>query len=65
MNIKTRYPLIRLPQKVEFILFLLREDLKATRFFEGLNSIGLSDTPVRTLPGQPHPHPHGLRHPPR
>jgi hypothetical protein len=43
MNLKTRYPLARLPRKTELILALLSEELKASYFFEGLAKVGLDD----------------------
>jgi hypothetical protein len=37
------FPLVKLPQKVEYCLFLIKEELKSRRFFEGLHSVGLDD----------------------
>ena len=39
----TQFPLVRLPQKVDYCLFLIKEELKSRRFFEGLHSVGLDD----------------------
>jgi hypothetical protein len=37
------FPLVKLPQKVEYCLFLIKEELKSRRFFEGLHSVGMDD----------------------
>jgi len=39
----TQFPLVKLPQKVDYCLFLIKEELKSRRFFEGLHSVGLDD----------------------
>jgi hypothetical protein len=36
-------PLVKLPQKVDYCLFLIKEELKSRRFFEGLHRVGLDD----------------------
>lgn len=36
-------PLVKLPSDVELILFIIKEDLKNTKLFNGLESAGLSD----------------------
>jgi hypothetical protein len=41
MNIS--FPLVKLPYKVDYCLFLIKEELKSRRFFEGLHSVGLDD----------------------
>lgn len=38
-----RYPLVKLPRKIDYCLFLIKEELKSRRFFEGLHSVGLDD----------------------
>jgi hypothetical protein len=38
-----QFPLVKLPQKVDYCLFLIKEELKSRRFFEGLHSVGLDD----------------------
>lgn len=38
-----RLPLVRLPKKIDYCLFLIREELKSRHFFNGLHSIGLED----------------------
>ncbi|RAV97604.1 hypothetical protein [Pseudochryseolinea flava] len=38
-----RYPLVKLPQKIDYCLYLIKEELKSRRFFEGLHSVGLDD----------------------
>jgi hypothetical protein len=38
-----KYPLIKLPRKIDHCLFLIKEELKSRRFFEGLHSVGLDD----------------------
>ena len=40
---KQQYPLTKLPHKVDYCLFLIKEELKSRRFFEGLHSVGLDD----------------------
>ena len=40
---RQQYPLTKLPQKVDYCLFLIKEELKSRRFFEGLHSVGLDD----------------------
>lgn len=42
MEIKynTRLPLVKIPQKVEFTLFLIREELKSRKFTNDLEKIG-------------------------
>ena len=37
------YPLVRLPQSDQVLLCLIREELKANRFFNGLAEVGLED----------------------
>jgi hypothetical protein len=38
-----KHPLIKLPYKIDYCLFLIKEELKSRRFFEGLHSVGLDD----------------------
>jgi hypothetical protein len=38
-----RYPLVKLPQKVELSLFLIREELKCRKLFHTLSKVGLDD----------------------
>jgi hypothetical protein len=38
------YPLFRLPEDLELILFLIREQLKSRKFFDGLAALGLTDS---------------------
>lgn len=38
-----QFPLVKLPYKVDYCLFLIKEELKSRRFFEGLHSVGLDD----------------------
>lgn len=40
---KNTYPLLQLPTNVELILYLIREDLKCQKFFDGLRNVGLDD----------------------
>jgi hypothetical protein len=35
--------LVKLPAKIEVTLYLIREELKSTRFFNGLARVGLDD----------------------
>jgi hypothetical protein len=49
MNMETlTYPLVRLPQKVELTLFLIREELKSRKFFNSLQRAGLDDCYYQT-----------------
>lgn len=45
---KFTYPLIRLPRKVEITLFLIQEELKSYKLFEGLHAAGLEDSYYQT-----------------
>ena len=36
-------PLVKLPEKIDYCLFLIKEELKSRRFFEGLNNVGVDD----------------------
>lgn len=38
-----KYPLVKLPRKIDYCLFLIKEELKSRRFFEGLHSVGIDD----------------------
>jgi hypothetical protein len=40
---KSNHPLTKLPGKVDYCLFLIKEELKARRFFEGMHSVGVDD----------------------
>jgi hypothetical protein len=40
---KRKLPLVKLPESVDLTLYLIREELKANRFFSGLHQLGLSD----------------------
>ena len=42
-----RYPLVKLPDDVDRILFLIREELKLVRFFRALAYAGLSDPEIQ------------------
>lgn len=37
------YPLVRLPSEIDYALYLIKEELKSTYFFNGLNAVGASD----------------------
>lgn len=39
----SRIQLVKLPSDLEMILFLIREELKNTKFFHGLEQVGLGD----------------------
>lgn len=41
---RNTYPLVRLPRELDFCLYLIREELKSRRFFEGLQKVGIYDT---------------------
>ena len=43
------YPLVKLPHKIDYTLFLIKEELKSTRFFDGLHDVGAGDISL-----QPH-----------
>jgi hypothetical protein len=38
-----KYPLIKLPKKLDMILYLIREELKSEKFFGDLEKIGFTD----------------------
>lgn len=40
-------PLTRLPKKIDYCLFLIKEELKSRHFFNGLHSIGIEDVWLR------------------
>jgi hypothetical protein len=40
---KSRLPLVKLPYEIDYCLYLIREELKSRRFFEGLHSVGIED----------------------
>jgi hypothetical protein len=42
-NSGLRFPLIKLPQKIDYCLYLIKEELKSRRFFEGLHKVGVDD----------------------
>jgi hypothetical protein len=39
----SNHPLVKLPHKIDYTLFLIKEELKSTRFFDGLNDVGAGD----------------------
>jgi hypothetical protein len=39
----SQFPLVKLPHKIDYCVFLIKEELKSRRFFEGLHSVGLDD----------------------
>lgn len=44
MKSKTfQFPLCKLPQKIDLTLFLIREELKSQKFFDGLHKAGIDD----------------------
>lgn len=40
---KLNVPLVKLPSDIDLILFMIREELKSTKLFNGLAHIGLED----------------------
>ena len=42
-NSGSQFPLIKLPQKIDYCLYLIKEELKSRRFFEGLHKVGVDD----------------------
>lgn len=49
MSMTSNHPLVKLPHKIDYTLFLIKEQLKSTRFFDGLNEVGAGDLSL-----QPH-----------
>jgi hypothetical protein len=43
MKRKSRYPLIRLPEKMDMVLYLIVEELKSEKFFKALQTAGIDD----------------------
>jgi hypothetical protein len=43
MNNQTGPPLIKLPPKIDYCLFLIKEELKSRCFFKGLHQVGIDD----------------------
>jgi len=41
--LKPHYPLVQLPSRMELLLFLIKEDIKSRKFFNGLRELGLDD----------------------
>ncbi len=37
------YGMVKLPKHVDETLFLIKEELKSRKFFEGLHNVGLED----------------------
>ena len=44
INYPKNLPLVKLPQKVEFTLFLIREELKSRKFTSDIEKIGFDST---------------------
>jgi hypothetical protein len=40
---RLQYPLVKLPAQKDLLLYLIKEELKSRRFFNGLREIGLDD----------------------
>jgi hypothetical protein len=40
---KSQLPLVKLPHKIDYCLFLIKEELKSRCFFEGLHRAGIDD----------------------
>jgi len=45
---KTDYPHVRLPKKIDRILYILCEELKGNKFFNSIEKIGFDDSNSRT-----------------
>lgn len=45
-------PFVKLPPDIDFTLFLIREELKSQKFFNGLHDIGIDDCPYQTRLGK-------------
>jgi hypothetical protein len=41
------FPLVKLPQKVDEILYMIREDLKSQKYFDGQAELNGTDSPYR------------------
>jgi hypothetical protein len=44
---QSQFPLTKLPYKIDYCLFLIKEELKSRKFFEGLHSVGMEDIYLR------------------
>lgn len=42
-----KYPLVKLPQSIDEILYLIREDLKCQKYFDGQAELNGTDSPYR------------------
>ena len=40
---KPKYPLVKLPRKIDHVLFLIQEELKSQKFFGDLEKVGFND----------------------
>lgn len=40
---KSQFPFVKLPSSVDLTLFLIREELKSQKFFNGIQQLGISD----------------------
>jgi len=40
---RSKYPLVRLPEKTDLVLFLIKQELKANKFFNTLVEMGGGD----------------------
>jgi hypothetical protein len=46
---RSSFPMVKLPNCLDFALYLIREELKAEKFFNAMNDLGMVDCPY-----QPH-----------
>lgn len=53
MKRRSQYPLIRLPEKMDIILALIKEELKSTCFFNSLQKAGIDDVSYQVHLGSP------------
>lgn len=43
MKLRSKYPLFRLPEKAELVLYLIKQELKSTRYFNTMAELGGGD----------------------
>lgn len=46
------FPLVKLPSHMDLTLYLIREDLKSEKFFNGLHKIGIEECPYQPRLGK-------------
>jgi hypothetical protein len=43
MQIKIKHPITKIPESIDHVLYLISQELKIRRFFDGLQRIGIDD----------------------